>query len=141
MLLYLGSQMRQPRIKGQGESFYHCVSRAVDGRSLFHTQSPGSVEAEHFVFLMRRLEDAFCVQILTYALMANHFHILCKVPERRVLSDTELLDCIGLAYGSERRTLVAEQLAIYVKEENSREEAQQLRDHYLSRFFDVSNFM
>jgi hypothetical protein len=59
--------MRQPRIKGQGESFYHCVSRVVDGRFLFQTQSPGSVEAEHFVQLMRRLEKAFCVQVLTYA--------------------------------------------------------------------------
>jgi hypothetical protein len=70
--------MRQPRIKGQGQSFYHCVSRVVDGRFLFQTQSPGSVEAEHFVHLMRRLEKACCVQVLTYALMANHFHVLCK---------------------------------------------------------------
>ena len=83
--------MRQPRIKGRGESFYHCVSPVVDGRFLFQTQSPGSVEAEHFVHLMRRLEKACCLQVLTYALMANHFHILCKVPERRTLSDQELL--------------------------------------------------
>jgi len=74
--------MRQPRIKGQGQSFYHCVSRVVDARFLFQTQSPGSIEAEHFVHLMRRLEKACRVQVLTYALMANHFHILCKVPQR-----------------------------------------------------------
>ena len=133
--------MRQPRIKGQGESFYHCVSRVVEGRFLFQTQGPGSVEAEHFVFLMRRLEKAFCLQVLTYALMANHFHILCKVPERRELCDTELLDCIGLAYGSERRSQVAQQLAIYAKQGSSRGAAQQLRDRYLSRLFDVSIFM
>ena len=36
-----------------------------------------------------------------------------KVPERRSLSDQELLDCIELAYGPERRTEVAEQLAAY----------------------------
>jgi hypothetical protein len=133
--------MRQPRIKGQGESFYHCVSRVVDGRFLFETQSPGSVEAEQFVHLMRRLEGACCVQVLTYALMANHFHILCKVPERRTLSDRELLDCIELGYGPERRTQVAEQLAAYATEESASDQAQQLRDHYLSRLFDVSIYI
>jgi putative transposase len=133
--------MRQPRIKGQGQSFYHCVSRVVDGRFLFQTQSPGSVEAEHFVHLMRRLEKACCVEVLTYALMSNHFHILCKVPEQRSLSDQELLDRIELGYGPERRTLVAEQLAAYAKEESLTDQAQQLRKHYLGRLFDVSIFM
>jgi putative transposase len=133
--------MRQPRIKGQGQSYYHCVSRIVDGRFLFQTQSPGSVEAEYFVHLMRRLEKACCVEVLTYALMSNHFHILCKVPEQRSLSDQELLDCIELGYGPERRTQVAEQLAAYAKEESLSDRAQQLRDHYLSRLFDVSIFM
>jgi putative transposase len=80
MCLFFASLMRQSRIKGQGESFYHCLSRVVEGRFLFQTQGSGSVEAEHSVSLMRRLEKGCCGQILTYALMANHFHILCKVP-------------------------------------------------------------
>jgi REP element-mobilizing transposase RayT len=114
----------------------------VEGRFLFQTQSPGSVEAEHFVYLMRRLEKACCVEVLTYALMANHFHILCKVPERRLLSDRELLDCIEFGYGPERRAQVAEQLATaYNKEATSCAQAQQLREHYLNRLFDVSIFM
>src|ERR1700721_352712 len=110
VLLSSRPSMRQPRIKGQGQSFYHCVSRVVTGRFLFQTQSPGSVEAEYFVHLMRQLEKGCCLQVLTYALMANHFHILCKVPERRTLSDQELLDCIGFGYGPERRTQGADQL-------------------------------
>jgi putative transposase len=133
--------MRQARIKGQGESFYHCLSRAVDGRFLFETQNSGSVEAEHFVYLMRRLEKACCVQVLTYALMTNHFHILCKVPERRELSDQELLDCIELGYGPERRTQVAEQLAALAEQANSGELGSQFRERYSSRLFDVSIFM
>jgi hypothetical protein len=63
--------MRLARIKGEGTSFYHCVSRVVEGRFLFRTQSPGSAEAEHFVYLMRRLERACQVQVLTYALLRN----------------------------------------------------------------------
>ena len=133
--------MRQPRIKGEGQSFYHCVSRVVDGRFLFQTESPGSIEAEHFVYLMRRLEKACCVQVLTYALMANHFHILCKVPEQRALSDQELLDCIEFGYGRQRRSQVAEQLAAYAQEASLSNRAQQLREHYLSRLFDVSIYM
>jgi hypothetical protein len=113
----------------------------VEGRFLFQTQGPGSIEAERFVYLMRRLEKACCLQVLTYALMANHFHILCKEPERRELSDQELLDCIELGYGAERRSQVAEQLAAYTKEASSSDQAQQLRERYSSRLFDVSIFM
>src|SRR5260370_39964813 len=133
--------MRQPRIKGQGQSFYHCVSRVVDGRFLFQTQGPGSVEAEYFAHLMRLLEKACCLLVLTYALMANHFHILCKVPERRTLSDQELLDCIEAGYGPERRIQVAEQFTAYAKEASLSDEAQQFRDHYLSLLFDASIYM
>src|ERR1700757_1583376 len=73
--------------------------------------------------------------------MSNHFHILCKVPQQRRLSDQELLDCIELNYGRERRTQVAEQLAAYAKEESLSDQAQQLTDHYVSRLFDISIFM
>jgi hypothetical protein len=51
--------MRFPRVKAEGQSFHHCVSRVVDGRFIFQTTSHGSPEAERFVLLMRRLE-AFC---------------------------------------------------------------------------------
>jgi putative transposase len=133
--------MRQARIKGQGTSFYHCVSRIVEGRLLFHTLSPGSAEAEYFVHLMRRLEQACGVQVLTYALMSNHFHILCKVPERRKLSDLELLTHIEAGYGPERRRQVSEQLAIRTGEGSSRDAGDELRERYLNRLFDVSVFI
>jgi len=133
--------MRQRRIKGEGTCFYHCVSRAVDGRFLFHTQGTASVEAEHFVQLMRRLEKACCLQVLTYALMSNHFHILCKVPERRTLSDSELLDCIEAGHGPERRKLVAELLAGYQQNGSSAQPAQELKERYLRQLFDISVFM
>jgi hypothetical protein len=103
--------MRQPRIKGQ--SFCQCVSRLVEGRFLFRTQSPGSVEAEYFVHVMHRLEKACCLQVLTDALMADPFYTLRKVPKRRTLSDQELLDCIETGYGPEWRTQVVEQLTAY----------------------------
>ena len=47
--------MRFPRVKAEGQSFYHCVSRVVDRRFIFQTAGHGSPEAERFVLLMRRL--------------------------------------------------------------------------------------
>ena len=86
--------MRFPRVKAEGESFYHCVSRVVEGRFIFGTAGHGSVEAERFVWLMQRLEAFSGVQVLTYALMSNHFHLLCQVPAPKVLTERELLDRI-----------------------------------------------
>ena len=67
--------MRFPRVKADGQGFYHCVSRVVERRFIFQTSGPGSAEAERFVQLMRRLEAFSGVRVLTYALMSNHFHL------------------------------------------------------------------
>jgi len=65
--------MRFPRIKAEGQSFYHCVSRVVDRQFIFQTAGHGSPEAERFVLRMRRLEAFSGVRVLTYSLMSNHF--------------------------------------------------------------------
>jgi REP element-mobilizing transposase RayT len=70
--------MRFPRVKVDGQGFYHCVSRAVERRFIFQTSGHGSVEAERFIKLMRRLEAFSAIRVLTYALMSNHFHLLCE---------------------------------------------------------------
>jgi putative transposase len=64
--------MRFPRVKADGQGFYHCVSRVVERRFIFQTSGHGSAEAERFVQLMRRLEAFSSVRVLTYALMSNH---------------------------------------------------------------------
>jgi hypothetical protein len=51
---------------------------------------------------MRRLE-AFCgVHVRDYVVMANHFHLLCEVPEPRPLSQSEVLERIQARYGPQR---------------------------------------
>jgi hypothetical protein len=44
--------MRFPRGKADGQGFYHCVSRVVEGRFIFQISGHGSVEAERFIKLM-----------------------------------------------------------------------------------------
>jgi REP element-mobilizing transposase RayT len=68
--------MRFPRVKAEGQSFYHCISRVVDRRCIFQTTGYGSPKAERFVLLMRRLEAFTGVRVLTYTLMSNHFHLI-----------------------------------------------------------------
>jgi REP element-mobilizing transposase RayT len=56
-------------------------------------------EKEIFRNMMRRAE-VFCgVRILTYAVMANHFHLLVEVPERREVDEAELVRRMTVLYG------------------------------------------
>src|ERR1700683_1958945 len=68
--------MRFPRVKAEGQSFYHCISRVVEGRFIFGSSGHPSLAAEIFLSLMRSLEAFSGVRVLTYALMGNHFHLL-----------------------------------------------------------------
>lgn len=55
---------------------FHCVSRIVDRNFIF-----GDAEKEFFVTTMRKLEAFLEVQVLTYCVMSNHFHLLVEVPD------------------------------------------------------------
>jgi putative transposase len=132
--------MRHPRLKGHSSpSFYHCVSRVTAGQFIFQTTGPGCAEAEHFVRLMHRLA-AFCgLSILTYALMANHFHLLCEVPAPRPLSDPELLDRVEALHGRARRQ--AAQRVLEGQTPGGELAAQALRQALQARMFDLSSFL
>lgn len=69
--------MRQARIRGEGLSYYHCLSRVVDRQFIL-----GDDEREHFVILMRKLEAFLGLRVVTYAVMSNHFHLLVEEPDR-----------------------------------------------------------
>src|SRR6516162_627921 len=133
--------MRLPRVKAEeGPAFYHCVSRVVEGRFIFQTTAGGSVEAEHFVGLMRRLEAFSGVRVLTYALMSNHFHLLCQVPPGEPLSELELLERIEAGYGRQRRQALEWQLARWAEQAQGASQSQQLLEPYRRRMYDLSSF-
>ena len=133
--------MRFPRIKAEGQSFYHCVSRVVDGRFIFQTSGHGSVEAERFLQLMRRLEAFSGIVILNYALMANHFHLLCEVPEPRTLSEAELLQRVEAGFGPARREALEQQLARWRQQPDGLDQIQRLLEPYRRRMNDISIFI
>jgi putative transposase len=64
-----------------------------------------------------------------------------SINSRICASSLLLLFSVEAGYGPERRTQVAEQLTAYAKEASLSDQAQRLRDHYLSRLFAASIYM
>ena len=58
----------------QGAVTYHCVSRVVDRDYKF-----GDKEKAVFVKMMRQYEQFCGVEVLSYCVMSNHFHLLVRV--------------------------------------------------------------
>ena len=133
--------MRFPRVKAEGgQGFYHCISRVVEGRFIFGTSEGGSVEAEHFIFLMRRQEAFSGIRVLEYVLMANHFHLLCEVPEPRALSQSEVLERIEAYYGPPQVQALQEQLARYAEQPAGLQQCNHLLEPYRKRMNNLSIF-
>ena len=64
---------------------FHAISRAVDGNNIF-----ADTEKETFVRMMRAAAAFHQVEILTFCVMSNHFHIVMKVPQRPAAFDLPL---------------------------------------------------
>ena len=68
--------MRKLRLKNDGEGFYHVGIRRM---------------------------AAFCgMEVNTYSVMTNHFHILLHVLPERELTDDELASRVAALYGHDR---------------------------------------
>jgi len=63
--------------KGQVAHCYHLMSRTCGGSVHFE-----DVEKEALVKLIRKMSRFCGVEVLTFCVMGNHFHLLVRVPER-----------------------------------------------------------
>src|ERR1700733_13896002 len=122
--------MRFPRVKAQGQGFYHCISGFVHGLSVFGASDAPCLEAEEFISLMRRREAFSGIQVLDYVLMNNHFHLVCKVPEPKALSQSEMLTRVEAGDGSERAQVLREQLAHCTEQPDGIEQSKRLLQSY-----------
>jgi hypothetical protein len=138
------------RIKAEhGPMCYHVMSRTVNGEFLF-----GPVEKEAFRRLMWRMAKFAGVEIFTYVVMSNHFHILVKVPDRRKWLQ-RFEDQEGEETGSGEGRLLLHLSAVYSKaymkqlrhelkslrERGIEEGAQELLARFKRRFCDISLFL
>jgi len=78
--------MRRRRVKECGRAYYHVMNRVIGKEFLFDEECK-----ERFVHIMRHVEAFTGVQVLTYCVMDNHYHLLLKVHDAKPLSDEELL--------------------------------------------------
>jgi len=88
--------MRVARIKVEPEceeAVYHCMTRTVNGEKLFD-----DVSREVLRKMLWQTADYCGVEILTYAILSNHFHVLVRVPIKRMPSDAELLRRFRVMY-------------------------------------------
>lgn len=119
------------------------MSRTAGGEMLF-----GEVENEAFCRIMRRLERFAGVEVMTYAVMGNHFHLLLRVPNRerfverflegegeeRFFSHLTLL--YSKSFVSALRREVAE-----LREIGAHEEVERLFARFRKRFCDLETFV
>ena len=120
----------------RSSAVYHCMSRTVNGERLF-----GEREKEVLRKMLWQVADFSGVRVLTYALMDNHFHLLILVPERREISDEELLRRWHRLYPkpTEYETATFDVMKQTLAEGG--EQAKAIRERLLSRMGDVSEFM
>ena len=132
--------MRRARLKVPEDrpvGHYHCVSRIVD--RLFRLEE---AEKEHFVKLMREYEEFCEVQVLTYCIMSNHFHVLVEVPHRPEVLPTseEIVAKLRRLSGEHFVGAVEQQFAMYRKAGDEAGEAA-YRETFYRRMWDVSLYM
>jgi len=71
--------MRRPRLKPDDQPlFYHLYNR-VAGEPDFLPFGPR--EKERFVRLLKKLNRFYTVQVVSYQVMSNHFHLVVHVPQ------------------------------------------------------------
>ena len=75
------------------EGVYHVVSRVVERRMAF-----GEEEKRHFVKLMKMYAGFSGIQVVSWCVMDNHFHMLVAVPEQGGLTESTVLKRMAMIY-------------------------------------------
>ncbi len=126
--------MRRPRVKVAGEGFYHVVSRIGGKRFLIN-------EDEKRILLgMIRGAAAFSgVELYTFAVMSNHFHLLVRVPRKKAVPDKELERRMLAWYGPGKFAAILEKWEKWTKKKRPdlvEDEKARMR----ARMYDLSQF-
>ena len=128
---------RIARIKAEGEAFYHVVSRIANKAFLLNNDEKKRV----FVNMMHRAADFSGVDVITYVVMDNHFHLCVRVPKREgEIPESEILRRVGVLYGEDRRVALEKRFAGYREEGDDTAIAAEL-EKLRARMGDLSEFV
>jgi len=127
--------MRMRRITAES-GIYHCMSRTVNGESLFKER-----EMEVLRKMLHQVSDFSGVEVLTYCLMNNHFHVLVRVPSVDSIDDAELIRRYRVLYPKPTpyQSATAEKMFRELKSDGP--DAEAIRTKLFARMGDVSAFM
>jgi len=115
---------------------YHCITRTVNGEMLFKDR-----EKEVLRKMLWEVADFSGVEILTYCIMSNHFHVLVYVPDKQAISDTELMRRYKVLYPKPTQYQVSSTQVMTAQLRKGGAEADEIRRKLLARMGDVSEFM
>jgi putative transposase len=122
-------------VEGSQVGFFHCLSQVVDRRFIL-----GDPEKEAFRRILRQCETFYGLNVLTYCIMSNHFHLLVEVPERKELSEEEALSRIAALYPAKFVAGLRHDVDAFRKA-GLESSAQALLDSFTRRMWSLSNFM
>ncbi|MFT4901596.1 MAG: putative transposase [Lentimonas sp.] len=129
--------MRRRRIKvGGSTAVYHCMTRTVNGERLLDDRAKEVLRKQVW-----QVADFSGVEVLTYCIMSNHFHVLVRVPEPVSVSDAELLRRYLVLYPKPTKYQEASIAQVSLTLAAGGEEAERVRRQLLARMADVSEFM
>ena len=116
---------------------HHAMSRIVGGQMLL-----GSREKEVLRKMLWQVSDFCGVEILTYCILSNHFHVLVRVPEKdRAVGDDELLRRFKVLYPKPTKYQTVSFAAMEKALREGNEDAVAVRERLLARMHDLSEFM
>lgn len=131
--------MRRSRIKipsETGEGIYHCVSRVVNGERVLDETARELLRRQLWVVA------EYCgVEVLTYAILSNHFHVLLRVPQKTIPLDKELLRRYRLLHPKPTQYQTERLEAIEALLKSGAPEGEAWRRRQLVMMSDVSYFM
>ena len=129
--------MRTRRLKVCGnDAIYHCMTRTVNGEFLFEDR-----EKEVLRRMIRQLADFCGVEVLTYCIMSNHFHVLVRVPYEPKVSDRELIRRYRVLYPKRTKSQDASARVMEALLQTGGADAVEIRRKLLLRMGDISEFM
>ena len=129
------SRFRRKKLVGCA-AVYHCMTRVVGGQMLLKTR-----EKEILRQMLWQLADFSGVEILTYCIMSNHFHVLVRIPACDAVSDDELMRRYRVLYPKPTKYQAASASVVEALLKSGSKEGVVLRDQLFARMGDVSEFM
>ena len=125
--------MRQPRITRPG-ACYHVTSRCANKEFFLRGREGFALD------LLRRAAAFSGVELLDFALMGNHFHLLVRVPEAKPVPDDELERRVLALYGEKRGDRLLKSWAKWLERgEVSRVEGAKAK--LIRRMYDLGEFV